>query len=79
MITLLQSVGYDDGRGVLKCSLNRVKKGETAMMVKRGKEQPVNKDRGCKHAQVWFKVGLMATKCTWIRLYLIRLDEINAN
>ena len=69
MITLLwQSVGYDDGRGILKCSLNRTKKGETAMKVKRGKEQPINEDRGSKHAQVWFKVGSMATKCTWIRL-----------
>ena len=54
MITLPQSVGYDDGRGILKCSLNRVKKGKTAMMVKRGKEQPINKDRGSKHAQVWY-------------------------
>ena len=54
MITLSQSVGYDDGRGILKCSLNRVKKGKTAMIVKRGKEQPINKDRGSKHAQVWY-------------------------
>jgi hypothetical protein len=52
MITLMQSVGYDDGRGILKCSMNKVKKGKPAMMVKRGKEQPVNKDRGSKHAQV---------------------------
>ena len=55
MITLMQSVGYDDGRGILKCSMNKVKKGKTAMIVKRGKEQPVNKDRDSKHARVWFK------------------------
>ena len=52
MITLMQPVGYDDGRGILKCSMNKVKKWKPAMMVKRGKEQPVNKDRGSKHAQV---------------------------
>ena len=62
MMTLLQSVGYDDGRGILKCSMNRVKKGETAMRVKRGKEQPVNEDRGSKHAQVWLKLAYMATR-----------------
>ena len=62
MITLLlQSVGYDDGRGILKCSLNRTKKGKTAMKVKRGREQPINEDRGSKHAQVWLKVGSIAT------------------
>ena len=55
MITLMQSVGYDDVRGILKCSMNKVKKGKTAMIEKRGKEQPVNKDRGSKHAQVWSK------------------------
>ena len=57
IITLSQSVGYDDGRGILKCSMNRVKKGETAMRVKRGKEQRVNEDRGSKHAQVRLKLA----------------------
>ena len=33
MMTLLQSVGYDDGQGILKCSMNRAKKGETAMRI----------------------------------------------
>ena len=28
----LQVVGYDDGRGVLKCSLNRVKKGQVHLL-----------------------------------------------
>ena len=59
-MTILQVVGYDDGKGVLKATLNRVKKGRVDMEERRGKRKPVNFDRGVKHCQVGFEVGLSA-------------------
>ena len=37
---------------MLKCSLNRVKRGEVRMVRKRGKEVPEKRGRGAKQAQV---------------------------
>ena len=36
----------------MKCSLNRVKRGEVAMVRKKGKEVPEKRGRGAKQAQV---------------------------
>ena len=46
------TVCVDDGKGYLKATLNRVRRGEVAMRKKRGKEVPVNDDRGVTHSQV---------------------------
>ena len=56
-VTIIQVVGYDDGKDVLKATLNRVKKGRVDMQEGRGKRKPVNFDRGVKHCQVGFEVG----------------------
>ena len=48
----IATVCLDDGKGFLKATLNRVRRGEVAMRKKRGKEVPVNDDRGVKHSQV---------------------------
>ena len=42
----------DYGQGSLKVVMNNVKRGQVAMKVKRGKEVPVNPDRGVKLCQV---------------------------
>ena len=42
----------DYGQESLKVVMNNIKKGEVAMKVKRGKEVPVNPDRGVKLCQV---------------------------
>ena len=42
----------DYGQGSLKVVMNNVKRGQVAMKVKRGKEVPVNSDRGVKLCQV---------------------------
>ena len=56
-VTIIQVVGYDDGKDVLKATLNRVKKGRVDMQEGRGKRKPVNFHRGVKHCQVGFEVG----------------------
>ena len=42
----------DYGQGSLKVVMNNVKRGQVAMKVKRGKEVPVNPNRGVKLCQV---------------------------
>lgn len=48
----MQVASLDVGKGIFKVVVNIVKKGEVAMKVKRGKEVPVNPDRGVNHCQV---------------------------
>ena len=48
----------DVGKGIFKVVVNMVKKGAVAMRKKRGKEVPVNEDRGVKHCQVGKKIKL---------------------
>ena len=47
-----QVASLDVGKGIFKVVVNMVKKGAVAMRKKRGKEVPVNEDRGVKHCQV---------------------------
>ena len=56
----ITTVCVDDGKGYLKATLNRVRRGEVAMKEKRGKEVPINDDRGVKHSQVINSVSCYA-------------------
>ena len=70
-------VGIDDGKDLLKLTYNKVRKGEVPMKIKRGKEKPVNDDRGVKHCQVIAAVaGVKETYHNVKTLFaMLKLDE----
>ena len=49
----------------MKCSLNRVKRGEVMMLKKRGKEVPEKRGRGAKQAQVLMVFLLQGVPQHW--------------
>ena len=80
----LTTVCVDDGKGYLKATLNRVRRGEVAMRKKRGKEVPVNDDRGVKHSQVrntasfFSPLQFSCISCIWCHVFSRVIYLINS-
>ena len=70
-------VGVDDGKNLFNLTYNKVEKGTIPTKIKRGKEKPVNNDRGVKHCQIIAAVaGVKETYHNIQTLFsMLRLDE----